>query len=217
MAKQQDKRVSLDFWNRKFPEARKNYTKSSKCAELYTVFAIIVRYLSRVQVFYTPRTAGCQVYLSFTVSQSLLKFRSVESTMLSISSSVAPSPPALELSRIWWTKYWSFSCSISPSNDYSGLISFRIDWFDLLAVLATLKSLLQHHNSKASILWRSAFFSSNWSNSYTQTRLLEKPYLTISSFAGKVMSLLFNMLSRFLIAFLSRSKRLLIWLQLSSA
>ena len=142
----------------------------------------------------TPWTTACQDYLSFTVSQSLLKFRSVESTMLSISSSVAPSPPALELSRIWWTKYWSFSCSISPSNDYSGLISFRIDWFDLLAVLATLKSLLQHHNLNVKFIQCSAFFMVQLLHPCTTTG--KNIALTIQTFVSKAMSLFFKMMSR---------------------
>ena len=103
-----------------------------------------------------------------------------------------------------WPKYWSFSFSTSPSNKYSGLISFRMDWLDLLAVQGTLKCLLQHHSSKAPIFWRSAFF----------TVQLSHPYMTT---VGKVMSLLFNMLSRLVITFLPRSKCLLIsWLQLPS-
>ena len=109
---------------------------------------------------------------------------------------------------IRWTKYWSFSFSIGPSNEYSGLISFRIDWFDLLEVQGTLKSLLQHHISKAPILWCSAFFMVQLSHLYMTTR--KTIALTRWTFVGKVMSLLFNMLSRLVIAFLPRSKRLLI-------
>ena len=117
-----------------------------------------------------------------------------------------------ELALIRWPKYWSFSFSISPSNEYSGLISFRIDWFDLLAIQGTLKSLLQHHSSKASILHHSAFFMVQLLHLYMTTGKIIA--LTIWTFAGKVMSLLFNTLSRFVIAFLSRSKHLLIsWLQ----
>src|SRR5574340_983400 len=113
---------------------------------------------------------------------------------------------------IRWPKYWSFSCSISPSNEYSGLISFRMDWLDLLAVQGTLKSLLQHHSSKASILWHSAFFIVQLSHPYMTTR--KTIALTRRMFVGKVMSLLFNMLSRLVITFLPRSKCLLIsWLQ----
>ena len=113
-----------------------------------------------------------------------------------------------------WPQYWSFSFNISPSNEYSGLISFRIDWFNLLAVQGTLKNLLQHHSSKASILRCLAFFIVQLSHPYMTTG--NTIALTIRIFVGKVMSLLFNMLSRFVIAFLPRSKRLLIsWLQQS--
>ena len=110
--------------------------------------------------------------------------------------------------HIRWPKYWSFSFSISPSGEYSGLISCSIDWFDLLAVQGTLKSLLQHHSSKASILWRSAFFMVQLSHSYLITG--KSIDLTRQNFVGKVMSLLFNMLSRLVIAFLQRNKHLLI-------
>ena len=117
--------------------------------------------------------------------------------------------------RIWWPNYWSFSFSINPSNEYSGLISFRIDWLDLLAVQGTLKSLLQHHSSKASILFRSAFFMVQLSHPYMTAR--KSIGLTLWTFVSKVMSLLFNMLCR-LVIFLPRSKRLLIsWLQSPSA
>ena len=109
---------------------------------------------------------------------------------------------------IRWPKYWSFSFSISPANEYSGLISFRIDWFDLPAVQGTLKSLLKHHNSKASILWCSTFFMVQLSHAYMTTG--KTIALTICIFVSKVMSLLFNMLSRSVIVFLPRSKRLLI-------
>ena len=117
---------------------------------------------------------------------------------------------------IRWPKYWSFSFSISPSNEYSGLISFRMDWLDLLAVQGILKSLLQHHSSKASVLWRSAFFIVQLSHPYmTAGKTIA---LTRRTFVGKVMPLLFNMLSRLVITFLPRSKRLLIsWLQSPSA
>ena len=113
---------------------------------------------------------------------------------------------------IRWPKYWSFSFSISPSNEYSGFISFRIDWFDLLAIQGILKSLLQHHSSKASILQCSTFFMVQFSHPCMTTG--EIIALTIQTFVSKLMSLLFNMLSRFVIAFLPRSKHLLIpWLQ----
>ena len=102
-----------------------------------------------------------------------------------------------------WPKYWSFKFSVSPSNEYSGLISFRIDWFDLLAVQGTLKSLLQYHSSKASILWCSAFLMVQFQHQYITTG--KTISLTVWIFVGKVMSLLFNMLSRLVISFLPRS------------
>ena len=118
--------------------------------------------------------------------------------------------------RIRWRKYWSFSFNISPSNEHPGPISFRMDWLDLLAVQGTLKSLLQHHSSKASILRRSAFFTALLSHPYMTTG--KTIALTRRTFVGKVMSLLLNMLSRLAITFLPRSKRLLIsWLQSPSA
>ena len=134
----------------------------------------------------------------------------------------SPSPPTFNLSQhqglsnesllcIRWPKYWSFSFSISPSNEHSGLISFRVDWFDLLAVQRTLKILLQHHSSKASILWHSAFFTVQISHPYMTTG--KTMALPIQTFVGKVMSLLFNIPSRFVIAFHPTSKHLLIsWL-----
>ena len=118
--------------------------------------------------------------------------------------------------HIRWPKYWSFSFSFSPSNEYSGLISFRIDWLDLLAVQGTLKSLLKHHSSKTSIFRHSAFFMVQLSHPYMTTG--KTIALTRWTFVGKVISLFFNMLSRLVITFLSRSKCLLIsWLQLPSA
>ena len=138
----------------------------------------------------------------------------------------SPSPPALNLSlyhvfgnesalHIRWLKYWSFRLNISPSNEHSGLISFRIDWLDILAVQGTLKSLLQHHNSKASILPCSAFFIDQLSHPYMTTG--KKIALTRGIFVDKMMSLLFNILSRVVITFLPSSKHLLIsWLQSSS-
>ena len=109
---------------------------------------------------------------------------------------------------IRWAKYWSFSFNISLSNEHSGLISFRMDWLDVLAILGTLKSLLQHHSSKASIFWCSAFFTVQFSHPYMTTE--KTAALTRRTFVGKVMSLLFNMLSRMVITFLSRSKCFLI-------
>ena len=133
-----------------------------------------------------------------------------------------PIPPSIRVFsnestlHMRWPKYWSFRFIISASNDYSGLISFRTDWLDLLAVQGNLKSLLQHHSSKASILWGSAFFTVQFSHPYMTTG--KTIALTRRAFVGKVMSLLFNMLSRLIITFLPRSKRLLIsWLQSPSA
>ena len=118
--------------------------------------------------------------------------------------------------RIRWPSYWSFRCNISPSNEHPGLISFRMDWLDILAVQGTLKSLLQHHNSKASILLRSTFFTVQLSHPYMTTG--KTIALTRRTFVGKVMSLLLNMLSRLVITFLPRNKHLLIsWLQSPSA
>ena len=129
-----------------------------------------------------------------------------------------PIPPSIRVFSnestlcIRWPKYWSFSFSINPCNEHSGLISFRMDWFDLLAVQGTLKSLLQHHSSKSSIIQCSAFFIVQFSYPYMTTG--KTIALTRRMFVGKVMSLLFNMLSRLIIAFLPRGKRLLIsWLQ----
>ena len=133
-----------------------------------------------------------------------------------------PIPPSIRVFsnestlRMRWPKYWSFTFSISPSNEHPGLISFRMDWLDLLAVQGTLKNLLQHHSSKASILRRSAFFTVKLSHPYMTTG--KTIALTRRTFVGKVMSLLFNMLSRLVITFLPRSKhRLISWLQSPSA
>ena len=184
-----------------------------------------VQSLSHVQLFATPWTAARQASPSITNSQSLLKLKSIESVMpsnhlilyypLLLLPSVFPSIRVFSnesVLPIRWPKYWSFSFSISPSNEYSGLISFRMDWLDLLAVQGTLKSLIQHHSSETSILQRSAFFMIHFSHPYMTTR--KTISLTKWTFDSKVMSLLFNMLSRFVIAFLLRSKCLLIsWLQ----
>ena len=161
--------------------------------------------------------------------QNLLKFMPIESVLPSnhlILCRPPLLPPAIFPSirvfskesalRIRWPKYWSFSFNISPSNEYSGLISFKMNWLDLLAVQGTLKSLLQHHSSKASILRHSAFFMVQLSHPYMPTG--KAIALTRQTFVGKVMSLLFNMLSRLVITFLPRSKHHLIsWLQSPSA
>ena len=185
--------------------------------------------LSRVRLFVTPSTASHQASLSFTISQSLLRFMSIESMMpsshLTLCHPLLLLPPIFLSIRVFSNelvlcircpKYWSFSYSISPSNEYSGLISFRMVWLDLLAVQGTLKSLLQHHSSKASILRPSAFFIIQLSHPYMTTG--KTIALTRQTFVGKVMSLLFNMVSRLVITFLPRNKCLLIsWLQSPSA
>ena len=184
-----------------------------------------VQLLSCVRLFATPWIAARQASLSITISRSSPRLMSVESVMpsnhLILCRPLLLLPPILPSISVFsnesalhirWPKYWSFSFSISPSNDYSGLISFRMDWFDFLAVQGTLKSLLQHHSSKASILWRSAFFTVQFSHPYITTR--KTIALTRRTFVGKVMSLLFNILSRLVITLLPRSKHLLIsWLQ----
>ena len=188
-----------------------------------------VQLLSHVRLFETSWTAAQQASLSINKSQSLLKLMSIELVMPSnhlilcrpilLPPSIFPSIRVFSnesVLRIRWPKYWSFSFSISPSNEYSGLISFRMDWLNLLAVQGTLKSLLQHYGSKASVLWCSAFFIVQLSHPYMTTG--KTIALTRRTFVGKVMSLLFNMLSRFVIAFLPRSKCLLIsWLWSPSA
>ena len=173
---------------------------------------------SHVWLFATPWTAACQAFLSLSISYSLLKFMTIESVMpsnhlilcycLLLLPSIFPSIRVFsnELS-LWirWPKYWSFS--ISPSNEYSGLISIRVDWLDLLQS----KGLLQNHSSKALILQGSTFFIVQISHPYMTTG--KTIALTRQSLVGKVMSLLFNTLSRLVIAFLPRSKHLLIsWL-----
>ena len=192
-------------------------------------YKVVVPSLSHFQLFLTPRTAACQASLSITNSWSLLKIMSLESVMpsnhlipwhpLLFLPSISPSTRVFSNESalcIRWPNYWSFSLSISPSNEYSGLISFRIDWFGLLSIQGTLKSLLQNHSSKASILWHLAFFMVQLSHPYMTTG--KNLALTAQTFVGKVMSLLFEMLSSFVIAFLPRSKHLLIsWLQSPSA
>ena len=188
-----------------------------------------VQSLSHVQLFATSWTTACQAFLSITSSQNPPEPMSSESMMPSNHFTLCPPLlllPSIFLSirvfsnksalHIRWPKYWSFSFNISPSNEHSGLISIRMDWLDLLAVQGTLKSLLQHHSSKPSILLHLAFFIVQLSHPYVTTR--KTTALTRWTFVGKVMSLLFNMLSRLVIAFLPRSKRLLIsWLQSPSA
>ena len=177
----------------------------------------------------TPWTVAHQASLSITNSRSLLKLMSIESVMpsshLILCHPLLLLPLILSSNRVLsnesslcmrWPKYCNFSFNISPSNEHPGLISFRMDWSDLLVVQRTLKSLLQHHSSKASIFQRSAFFTIQLSHPYMTTG--KTIALTRQTSVGKVMSLLFNMLSRLVITFPPRSKRLLIsWLQSPSA
>ena len=178
-----------------------------------------VKSLGRVWLFATPWIAPRQASLSITNSQSLPKLMSIESVMpsnhlilcrlLLLLPSIFPNIRVFSnKSALWirWPKYWSFSFNINPSNEHPGLIPFRMDWLDLLAVQGTHKSLLQHHSSKASILPHSAFFTVQLSHPYMTTG--KTIALTRRTFVGKVMSLLFNMLSRLVITFLPRSKRL---------
>ena len=168
---------------------------------------VVVQSLNHIQLFAVPQTATRQASLSFTTSWSLLRLMSVESTMpfnhlilchpLLLLPSIFPSIRVFSSEstlHISWPKYWSFSFSISSSSEYLGLIPFRIDWLDLLAVQGTLKSLLQHHSLKASILQCSAFFMVQLSKPFMTTRKIIA--LTIQTFVGKVMSLLFNTLSK---------------------
>ena len=197
----------------------------SKESIYYNIYSVLnsmfssVQLPSCVQLFVTPWTAAHQTSPSITNSQSLLKLMSIESVMPLnhlilchphlLLPSIFPSIRVFSNESVLcirWPKYWGFSFSISPSNEYSGLISFRIEWFDLHEVHRTLKSLLQHHSSKASILRRSAFFTVQLSHPYMSTG--KTIALTRWTFVAKVMSLPFNMLPRLIIAFLPRSKRL---------
>ena len=188
-----------------------------------------VQSLSHVRLFATPRAAALQAFLSITNTWSLPKLMSIESVMpsnhlilccpLLLLPSIFPSIRVFSnelLLHIRWPKYWNFSFNIRPSNEHPGLISFRMDQLDLLAVQGTIKSLLQHHSSKASTLRHSAFFIVQLSHPYMTTG--KTIALTRRTFVDKVMSLLLNMLSRLVITFLPRSKHLLIsWLQSPSA
>ena len=193
-----------------------DYFKSLWC------YLVVVQLLSCVQLFATPWTAALQASLSSAVSRSLLKLIAIESVMpsnhlilcrpLLFLPSIFPSIRSFPMCQLFTSAGQSVGASasifsISPSNEYSGLISFRVDWFDHLAVQGTLKSLLQHHSSKASILRCSTFFMVQHSHPYMTTG--KTIALTRQTFVGKVMSLLFN---KFVIAFLPRSKRLLILL-----
>ena len=179
-----------------------------------------VQSLSRVRLFATPWITACRASLCITNSRSSLRLTSIESVMPSSHLILycpllflPPIPPSIRVFSnestlcMRWPKYWSFSFSISPSNEHPGLISFRMDWVDLLPVQGTLKSLLQHHSSKASILQHSAFFTAQLSHSYLTTG--KTIALIRRTLVGNVMSLLLNMLSRLVITFLPGSKFLL--------
>ena len=179
-----------------------------------------VQLLSRVRLFAIPWITAHQASLSITNSRSSLRLTSIGSVMPSSHLILGrpllllpPIPPSIRVFsnesalHMRWPKYWSFSFSIIPSKEIPGLISFRKDWLDLLAVQGTLKKLLQHQSSKASILWRSAFFIVQLSHPHMTTG--KTIALTKRTFVGKEMSLLFNMLSRLVITFLPRSRHLL--------
>ena len=204
------------------------------CVFQHTLFSVCfislsIQFSRSFVSFVTPWIAARQASLSMTNCWSSLRLTSIESVMLSnhlilcnpllLLPSIFPSIRVFSNEsalRIRWPNYWSFSFNIRPSDEHPGLIYFRMDWLDLLAVQGTLKSLLQHHSSKASILWRSAFFIVQLSHPYMTTG--KTIALTRQTFIGKVISLLLNMLSRLVITFLPRSKRLLIsWLQSPSA
>ena len=182
-----------------------------------------IQLLSHVQLFATPWIAARQASLSITKSRSLPNLMSIEPVMpsnhlilchpLLLLPSIFPSIRVFSSEsalHIRSPKYWSFSFNISPSNEYPGLIFFRMDWLDLLTVQGTVKNLLRHHSSKASILWCSAFFRVQLSHPYMTPR--KTIALTGWTFVGKIMSLLFNMLSSLVITFLPRSKHLFSWL-----
>ena len=191
------------------------------CCQMKQSSSVQFQFLSCVQLFVTPWIAGHQASLFITNSQSLLKFKPIKSGMpsnhlifchpLLLPRSIFPSARVfsnVSVLSIRWPKYWSFSFNISPSNEYSGLISFMMDWLDIPAVQGSLKGLLQHHSSKASILQCSAFFIVQLSHPHMTTG--KTMALTRWTFVGKVTTLVFNMLSRLVITFLPRSKRLLI-------
>ena len=189
--------------------------------KLYLHLFVVVQLLSCILLFVIPGTSASQPSLSITISLSLFKHMCIKSVMpsnhLILCHPLLPLPSVFPRISVFsnesalhikWPKYWSFIFIISPSNEYSGLISFRIDWFDLLVVQGTLKSLLQHHSLKVSIFWSSTFFVVQLSYAYMTTG--KTIVLTIWTFVTKVMSLLFKTLSRFYITILPRSKHLLI-------
>ena len=215
--------------SKKQESSRKTATSASLIMpKPLTVFSS-VQLLSCVQLFAIPWTTAHWAFLSITSCWSLPKPTSIESVMpsnhlilcrpLLLLPSIFPSIRVFSNESVLhtrWPKYCSFSFNISPSNEHPGLISFRMDWLDLLVVQGTLNSLLQHHSSKASVLWHSAFFIVQLSHPYMTTG--KTIALTRQTFVDKVMSLLFNMLSRLVITFLPRNNHLLIsWLQSPSA
>ena len=216
--------VPTTAWPRLFPVCLEPRAQQHPQDQFSSVQSLI-----HVRLFATPWTAACQASLSIANSRSLPKLMSIESVMpsnhLILCHPLLLLPPIFPNIRVFsnesvfcirWPKYWSFSFNISPSNEYSGLISFRIDWLDLLAVQGTLKSLPQYCSSKASILQHSAFFIVQLSHPYMTTG--KTIALTRRTFVSKVMSQLFNKLSRLVITFLPRSKRHSIsWLQSPSA
>ena len=203
----------------------KNIPWNDRTGNISSVQFISVQSLSHVQLFVTPWIAAHQASLSITISRNSLKLTSIASVMPSSHIILChpflllpPIPPSIRVFsnestlHMRWPKYWSFSFSIIPSKEHPGPVSFRMGWLNLLAVQGTIKSLLQHHTSKASILRRSAFFTVQLSHPYMTTG--KTIALTRRTCVGKVMSLLLNMLPRLVITFLPRSKRLLIsWLQ----
>ena len=233
--------LGLSFFNSSFSFDKGYYVKRRSltnywgniwneiCKAFLGILSCSVQSLSRVWLFATPWIAAHQASLSITNSQSSLQLTSIESVMPSSHLILCrpllllpPIPPSIRVFSnesticMRWPKYWSFSFNISPSNEHPGLISFRMDWLDLLAIQGNLKSLLQHRSSKASILRHSAFFIVQLPHPNMTTG--KTIALTRWTFVGKVMSLLFNMLSRLVITFLPRSKCLLIsWLQSPSA
>ena len=206
--------MDRETWHAAVHGVAKSWTWLSNWTELNWKVQSVESF-NHVHLFVIPWTAAHQASLSITNSRSLLKLMSIESVMpsnhlilchpLLLLPSILPSIRVFSNESVLcirWPKYWSFSLSIRPSNEYSGLISFRMDRFDLLAVQGTLKSLLQHHSSKASILQHSAFFIVQLSHPYVTTG--KTIALTRRTFVSKLMSLLFNMLSRLVIAFLPR-------------
>ena len=202
----------------KFKNSKKHVKYSPRFFPIFQFSS--VQSLSHVRLFATPWSTACQTSLSITNSWSLPTPMSIESVMpsnhiilchpLLLPPSVFPSIRVFSNESalcIRWPNHWSISFSITPSSEHPGLISFRMDWLDLLAVQGTLKSLLQHHRSKASIFQHSAFFTVQLSHPYMTTG--KTIALTRQTFVGKVMSLLLNMLSRLVITFLPRSKHLL--------